>query len=195
MLLSKEIEDMVKVKVCTKCKREMALDMFSKRNSKNGLSSWCKKCNNENAKKYHEGNKEKIAKLQKKYYEENKDKIGIVTKKYREQNKEKISIKRERYKEKHKDVKKKYKIENRDKFSIWSQKRRAKKLLLPHTFTLEQWVQCKNYFSNRCCYCGQEVELTMEHLVPVAKGGGYSQQNIVPACGSCNSSKGTKPFH
>jgi len=67
--------------------------------------------------------------------------------------------------------------------------------LLASTFTLEQWKQCKNYFSDRCCYCGQKLKLAMEHLIPVAKGGSYNQQNIVPACGSCNSSKGTKPFH
>ena len=32
----------------------------------------------------------------------------------------------------------------------------------------------------------------MEHVVPVASGGATSVDNIIPACQSCNSSKGKK---
>ncbi|GAB4299371.1 MAG: HNH endonuclease [Desulfuromonadia bacterium] len=44
----------------------------------------------------------------------------------------------------------------------------------------------------RCHYCGGTFppgELTMDHLVPVIRGGTSSRGNLVPACRECNSRK------
>ena len=44
----------------------------------------------------------------------------------------------------------------------------------------------------RCHYCGEKFppeELTMDHLVPVSRGGKASRNNVVPACKECNSRK------
>lgn len=44
-----------------------------------------------------------------------------------------------------------------------------------------------------CGYCGQqftEDELTVEHIVPVSRGGQYEWTNVVTACRSCNTRKG-----
>lgn len=44
----------------------------------------------------------------------------------------------------------------------------------------------------QCYYCGKSFapdELTMDHLVPVSRGGKASRNNVVPACKECNSSK------
>ena len=43
-----------------------------------------------------------------------------------------------------------------------------------------------------CAYCGNQTPpraLTMDHVVPVARGGRSSKGNIVPACKACNSKK------
>ena len=43
-----------------------------------------------------------------------------------------------------------------------------------------------------CHYCGKKFEreeLTMDHIVPLARGGKSSRGNIVPACQPCNSDK------
>jgi len=43
-----------------------------------------------------------------------------------------------------------------------------------------------------CHFCQQSVgsgNLTMDHLVPLARGGTSTRGNIVPACQSCNRSK------
>jgi 5-methylcytosine-specific restriction endonuclease McrA len=43
-----------------------------------------------------------------------------------------------------------------------------------------------------CHYCNQKFaseDLTMDHLVPVSRGGKASRNNVVPACKECNSSK------
>ena len=44
----------------------------------------------------------------------------------------------------------------------------------------------------RCYYCGRCVppgELTMDHIVPLIRGGRSTRNNIVPACRECNSRK------
>ena len=43
-----------------------------------------------------------------------------------------------------------------------------------------------------CHHCGKRFppkELTMDHLVPLARGGVSSKNNIVPACKACNAGK------
>jgi len=43
-----------------------------------------------------------------------------------------------------------------------------------------------------CHYCGGSfppAELTMDHIVPVTRGGKSSRGNTVPACKECNSRK------
>lgn len=43
-----------------------------------------------------------------------------------------------------------------------------------------------------CYYCGGKfppAELTMDHVVPVARGGFSTKGNVVPACKECNSKK------
>lgn len=43
-----------------------------------------------------------------------------------------------------------------------------------------------------CHYCGGRFspsELTMDHIVPVARGGRSSRGNVVPCCKDCNNRK------
>ncbi|RZB30116.1 MAG: hypothetical protein SRB1_02396 [Desulfobacteraceae bacterium Eth-SRB1] len=43
-----------------------------------------------------------------------------------------------------------------------------------------------------CYYCGRSVppkDLTMDHIVPIARGGRSTKGNLVPSCKECNNSK------
>ncbi len=43
-----------------------------------------------------------------------------------------------------------------------------------------------------CHYCGSRVparELTMDHIVPIARGGKTTKGNVAPACKTCNNKK------
>ena len=60
-------------------------------------------------------------------------------------------------------------------------------------------LQVKQLFDSHgwCCYyCGkQSVDtsvMTLDHVVPFARGGENTIQNCVPACAACNTSKGNK---
>ena len=77
------------------------------------------------------------------------------------------------------------------------QKREARKRGLPATLTIEEWESIKQAYRCRCAYCGEKETkkrpLTQDHVVPMVQGGGYIRENIVPACGPCNSKKFTGP--
>ena len=44
-----------------------------------------------------------------------------------------------------------------------------------------------------CCqYCGQENATTVDHVIPISKGGTDEPDNLVAACTRCNYSKNDK---
>ena len=45
-----------------------------------------------------------------------------------------------------------------------------------------------------CSYCGGSAKLTVDHLMPRALGGPETADNVVWACGACNSSKRDADF-
>ena len=54
-----------------------------------------------------------------------------------------------------------------------------------------RWWQQKTA-SGTCYYCGRKVgyaSLTMDHVVPLARGGRSTKDNIVPCCKECNTRK------
>ena len=58
-----------------------------------------------------------------------------------------------------------------------------------HDLSGEQWTALKEAWGG-CAYCGAEGKpLQRDCVLAVSRGGRYTLDNIVPACGSCNTSK------
>ena len=116
------------MKVCSECGKEKEKEEFSKnKNSKDGLSYWCKVCckeyyknNGDKRKEYLKNNKDRI----KEYNEKNKDKIKDKKKEYYENNKDKIKDKKKEYNENNKDRRKKYYENNKDKIKEYGKEYR-----------------------------------------------------------------------
>ena len=55
--------------------------------------------------------------------------------------------------------------------------------------TAEQWMAILDAWGS-CAYCGDlEKALQKDCVQPLSRGGRYTLDNVVPACGSCNASK------
>lgn len=67
-----------------------------------------------------------------------------------------------------------------------AQQRGSINVLLSPDQLWRRWVD----FGHTCAYCGASGDLQVEHVVPISKGGEHHLGNIVPACQSCNFSKG-----
>ncbi len=72
-----------------------------------------------------------------------------------------------------------------DKAHIAKERKKAQEL------KASQWW--KNILGKGLChYCGKKFaakDLTMDHVVPVARGGSSTKGNVVPSCRKCNSEK------
>jgi 5-methylcytosine-specific restriction endonuclease McrA len=72
---------------------------------------------------------------------------------------------------------------------------RASKRDLPATLTVDQWLVTLKDFGGRCAYCYEKPYQVLEHFIPLELGGGTTVDNCVPACRSCNLTKGPwSPF-
>jgi 5-methylcytosine-specific restriction endonuclease McrA len=141
-----------------------------------GVSVKCRSCSNkqsvESSKKWYIANKEHCAERWQRYYRKNREYHLERARKYKEANPEKV----------------KHNYRRKDR------RRRKEKAGLPVTFTIEQWLQCKEHFKHKCAYCGKKKKLTQDHFVALVNGGEYTRDNILPACINCNSSKNNKDF-
>jgi len=55
--------------------------------------------------------------------------------------------------------------------------------------TAAEWISIRDAWA-ACAYCGATgVPLQRDCVQPISRGGRYTLDNIVPACGSCNASK------
>lgn len=71
--------------------------------------------------------------------------------------------------------------------------RRARKAMVATTLTNAEWTEALAVFNGACAYCLRaDRPLTQDHMVPISRGGPHSLENIVPACGPCNSRKGDR---
>jgi 5-methylcytosine-specific restriction endonuclease McrA len=58
--------------------------------------------------------------------------------------------------------------------------------------TSTEWLLILALADGHCAYCDKEAKLTLDHVIPLSKGGKHSKDNVVAACGHCNSSKGNR---
>lgn len=72
-----------------------------------------------------------------------------------------------------------------DPSDMAAEKRKAREL------RASQWWK-RRCDKGECHWCGQPVsakEMTMDHVVPIARGGKTTKGNVVPACKICNNKK------
>lgn len=69
---------------------------------------------------------------------------------------------------------------------------RVRRLGIDGTVTREEWVAICARHENKCAHCHDDLPLTMDHIVPLSKGGRHCAENIQPLCKSCNSKKGNR---
>lgn len=196
-------------KKCSKCGRWLVannINFYKSKRGKYGLYCWCKECMSiynkkyygqhreehiERNKKYKEEHKEVIAQYYKKYnknyYEENKEVIVEYMKNYYEENKEKIVKYREKYNKTPQGQ------ANRLNDNT---KRRQREEQQGKGLTGQQWLEMMKFFDFKCAYSGEYIGgkenqsiRSIDHIVPLAKGGLNEIWNCVPMYRSLNSSK------
>lgn len=159
-------------KFCSTCKIEKKSDCFGTNpGNKDGLRNECKSCRNIKTRLEYETNaefRERESVRAAIIYLENRDYILNRCKQWSKDNPDK-------------------KIEQ-------FHKRRAR-IYGQVTFDLpKDFVKIlKNIQNNTCAYCSRnDVRLTVEHMLPLSRGGKHCIENVILACSNCNFSKHNK---
>ncbi len=170
-------------RTCALCEKRLPISEFHKdKTATDGYRSRCKKCRIKHVKGW---------------YEENKERQSLREKIRRKSDPEKYAEKEaERY------------VRDREKrinlATEHSHRRKARKLKT----VIEKGISkraLKKKFGTKCYYCQKEMDFsvgtgrkfnrdmaTIEHLIPLARGGEHTWENTVLACRHCNISKNAK---
>ena len=180
------------MKACKKCGMQKPLTEFYK--SGTSYRSMCKECYNANRRT-------------KEYRESVKDANRRASERYREANKE---LCRERSRNADTTLRRTPdgKERARESSKSWcrqqyatspsyrlKQKNRAharRCIVESEAISDSQWYNTLSTFNCCCAYCGATGDLTMDHVIPLSRGGTNGLRNVIPACASCNTSKGAK---
>jgi 5-methylcytosine-specific restriction endonuclease McrA len=177
------------MKICKLCNEEKELTEFYSQNNysrKKGKYIYyhpeCKKCTIAKSSKWIKENPDRhlVSQLKSMKKPENRERRKIAGQKYRDD-----GYLNDWY------------YKNNEKIKIYANNGKTK----IHTITDEELFECKDFFDWACAYCGMSEEdhrtkhkkkLHREHFID---DGPNDITNCVPACVSCNSSKGERDFY
>ena len=208
---------MEQYKTCSQCEQTKSLDNYSP--SKLGLygtRSRCKPCQAQASKDYRARNQEKVKEYNAWYRANNPEKVKAQNKKFREANpnyakdyhaahrdsenlrgrlaywsnpaKQSLRKKLDRQNnpERYRERNRRYAKNNQDKLNEKSLRRRAYKLNAKRYEVSKKEIW--RLYNSKCFYCDNKSE-TIEHVIPLSRGGDHGIGNLVPCCGFCNYSK------
>jgi len=152
-------------KKCTKCGVEKQLSEFKK------WSAQCKKCEYLRIAEWKRNNKDKV-------------------KKWARGDRKGDKIYRETHKEQYREYRQAWNKTLIGKIAKKLDKYRRRGAV--GKFTKSEWQDLCDRYGNRCLSCGEQKELTVDHVVSLKDGGSNTIDNLQPLCLSCNSRKGAK---
>ena len=170
------------MKSCSKCGKIKPTDEFHKdRSSRDGLTSACKICRCGQQTRFRLDNPERAREIYSNWRQANVEDARSNYNRWRSRNVE----------------------QRREYLRSWYQQNPGKKAEHDNTrrgleqdakgrFTADQWEARLEYHGHKCYYCGSVDRIQVEHRIPLSRGGTNWPSNLVPACRTCNSSKGTK---
>lgn len=132
------------------------------------------------------------------YYRDHKDDPGYKEK-AQERSKAWYKKNRDRLRAKYaanptskKQQSKQWRLDNPEASVRAANNQRAQRHSALGSFTPEQWRAMKRIYGNECLACGSYGRLTVDHVIPIARGGGNDIANLQPLCKPCNQKKMTK---
>jgi 5-methylcytosine-specific restriction endonuclease McrA len=154
-------------RLCTKCGTYKGQPQFRLRTRDGALNSWCTGCENAKNRRWHVDNEEKSRAQSAAWRIANPERTREIVEAYR--------------------------LRDRDRYLALARKnariRRARLLKAEgRGITLEVEQRIFDSTSGLCNYCDDEAT-AIDHFFPISKGGPDDEDNLVPACKTCNSSK------
>lgn len=176
-------------KTCSICGADKVLSEFPKdRTRKDGYDGRCKPCNRRRQKKQYKVHGHKKRAYRRRYYAENRESEVAKSIQWNKANPEKYAVNRRRYV-----------LRNYDRIRPtlergWAKRRErvANAPGGPFRYDRPAYQARIALYGGRCAYCLTGACETLDHGVPLSRGGGHYPGNIYPACLDCNRRKSAK---
>lgn len=161
------------MKFCPKCQKTKELSGFAKNKARyDGYQSYCKACFKDVCRNYSQSHPEAVRARKQRHIDKDPDRVNqlrrIARRKRIEQGREKVYP------------------PNKFIHALSESKRRATKKQNGIYSVIPK--DARRLQRSNCFYCNQPAN-TIDHIVPIVRGGQHSIGNLVAACKSCNSSK------
>ncbi len=183
------------IKICTNCSKEFNTSDRSLRCSRKCLSESRRKL----LKERYIRRKPYLNKQSKEWKLKNPDKTKAQSYKWRASHLEKSNKIgrdwRKRNPEKTRDSYRKWASKNPGYLSANRQNRRSRMRNAVGSFTVGEWELLKLQYNFTCPSCLKIepiIKLSVDHIIPLSKGGSNNIENIQPLCRSCNCRKHVK---
>lgn len=167
---------LVRYKIRRRC--VLCTDAYRRKYYQKNRDTW-----REYARQYDATHKEQKAKRWRDYYTANKERVAAYKRKW---------ATRARSKECARASYRKWAKANPEKTRAARHLRRARLANAKGDFTAAEFLALCEHYDNKCLCCGEIKKLTVDHVIPLSKGGDNDIHNIQPLCKSCNSKKHTK---
>lgn len=182
------------MKVCTKCGVEKPLGDFPKdKRISTGRVAQCRECVNRYKTRWmrekRHANPEWAREEDRRWREANPEAALAKDRRYKNANRkllrERDRIRRLKNPERTKATYRRWFEANRKQELLRKANRRA----LMKNATPETLALVETLLTQPCAYCGSTERITIDHIIPLSRGGKHEADNLAPACLSCNSSK------
>lgn len=191
-------------KRCPKCGQTKPTSDFGKnKQTSNGLACNCKACHNLRGKVYYQAHQAQVIERTSKNNKANRARCYQAKvrwqNRHREEHlastKERVQRWREQNRDKDRAASLRWSKAHPDAVRAISHKGRTRRFKADGFFTKEEWQAVKQAQGYRCLHCGKqepEIKLTVDHIIPLSKGGTGYISNVQGLCRSCNSVKGVR---
>lgn len=205
-------DDGIMVKRCSKCYQEKPYPDGFYSNGTRGYHGKCKECDRTINKAKYDADPEKYRSYSREYARQHPEAHRARFHRWFFANKEYDKLRRYRYNETHREDRRfydrvrhfrdwekehHYRITHRENGAERGQRRRARQRNAPQIERINRKAIIER--DNWTCYlCGivcTRNNVTLDHVVPLFRGGTHTANNLRVACRSCNCSKGAKPLH
>lgn len=188
--------------LCKQCKKTKPVEEFYRsKNTKSGYRGKCKSCTNEDNNSWYAENIDTRRETIKAWDKANSDQRNAYFQEYRarEENKARAKEHSDAWYLANRDKalarQKQARLDNpeyeRSRTVAKGQRRRARILQSGGNLPANAVLIIKECYGDQCLRCDKK-EITLDHVVPLIKGGRNALENLQPLCKSCNSWKHDK---
>lgn len=156
------------MKICSTCKKAQPTKEYSVCNKvKSGLMARCKTCEKIRHKKDYQSDKEYIKDRERSYRINNYNLRLEIERKSRYKNKEKVRPAK-------------------------NARQRIRNKVIQGGVYLILDKELRKVYNSPCFQCGSMKDQSLDHIIPISRGGSHSVGNIMTLCLPCNKSKNAK---